>query len=281
MNFLFNNLVEYLKANKSRATDAFEARKEAAFTTMVGEWLGKNPSASKLHIAASQHKALRAAGVTTPMEKQWSDDFGEHDLSLSLQADNRPSTIIEIKFARTAGKDSGEQDQVIQPYFSFLNNLLYSALGQSARNITVPSHVAIAFIGDSIFSASRPDSKNPWQTLVSKAPEDGIDSILFAPSAARLNSGRGSGKSWPDVRDPTSLEQRHLGMVFTGGTGAKLMGIYRRSKSSLRVRFEVQHAKIPANSSYFHIIALEPTSIELEDGEKRIGDLGTILNWLP
>ena len=199
MKFAFDQLVTHLTAEAVDLATARSSRKEAPITAMIGAFLGGMPNASALHIAGSCHDRLRSKGVRVRLEKQWADKFGEHDVSLSCEGHERPVTVAEVKYARTVGGESGEQDQVVQPYCYLINDLLFAALGYCARRADDATYVSLVLVEDAIFSATKDGSVNPWQTLVGSDPYPASDQIAFVPRSAQPNSGRGSRKPWPEA----------------------------------------------------------------------------------
>src|SRR6478672_4474465 len=116
MQFPFKELCSHLQKNAAEVNTARLTRKETALTAIVGQFYASLPSAKAIHIAKSSHSAI--TGKSIQLKKQWTDRFGEHDVSVQFDSDT-PKYITEVKYARTAGADSGEQNQVVQTYCYF------------------------------------------------------------------------------------------------------------------------------------------------------------------
>lgn len=239
-----------------------------------------------MHIAASSHQAL--GHLSCKKKKQWTDEFGEHDVALSLAGEEIPSTVVEVKYARSVGNDVASQDQVVQPYCYFLYDVVFSGLSHARRGPSNPVIASVAFIEDAIYSRSRTDSPNPWRALVDTTTTAdgspvGSDSIDIVPSSAGTNAGRGANKRWPDFRASTTIERRHISLVLTGGTSTKLHGIFLRDRFRLRVVFHKRYRLLELpDQSPLHLLAIEAVDIRLvaADGTM-VTDQEQLLKWLP
>lgn len=278
MQFPFEELCGHLKKNAAQVNTARLTRKETALTAIVGQFYASLPGAKAIYIASSSHGAI--SGKDIDLRKQWTDRFGEHDVSVQFEG-VAPKYVTEVKYARIAGADSGEQNQVVQTYCYFIYDLLFSAISGLHSKPQGTSTGALAFVEDAVISKSRPDMSNPWKSLAGNVCRDAKDSLHISPSTAKINSGRGNNKTWPDFRAPTTIEQRHISLSMTGGTSTKLLGLFTRDPYSLHIDFSKSYECLTLNEEKLHVLFLQPTNLELRGVGTPVTDKEAILRWLP
>jgi hypothetical protein len=286
--FPFKELCGHLEARARAVNAARKKRKESALTKIVGQFYASLEGAETIHIAKSSHAAIHSyvrREKRIELETQLTDAFGEHDVSVRFKDKTTLGLTTEVKYARTAGKGdgAGEQNQVVQTYCYFIHDLLFSALSAIDARKNGRTTGALAFVEDKVMSKTREGSSNPWKSLADCGSCPGLDDHLeINPSKAKENSGRGN-KEWPDFRDARTIKQRHVSLSMTGGTSAKLLGIFRRQELVLRIDFENWYKCIELNRRRrkLHILFLQPTKVELRSSEGAITEMDAILKWLP
>jgi hypothetical protein len=209
-------------------------------------------------------------------------------VALSLAGEDLPSTVAEVKYARSVGSEDNSQDQVVQPYCYFLYDVIFSGLSHARRAAANPVVAAVAFIEDAIYARLRPDSPNPWAALADGSTPAigspaGTDCIDIVPWEAGPNAGRGVNKRWPDFRDPKTIERRHISLALTGGTSAKLLGIFLRDRYRLRVVFHKKYRRLDLPGQQpLHLLVTEAVSVGLVGADgSTVADVNQILKWLP
>ena len=279
MEFPVDRFIDFLNRSTKAVDRARSDRKETQLTNLVGHFLSTIKNAKELQIAGSSHDQFERYELQ--LSTQYSDKFGEHDVSLSTDVENK--CVIEVKYARSAGKDSGSQDQIVQPYCYFINDLIYSSLGHLARKSMNPVYVSIAFIEQNIFEKEREKSNNPFRTLSEqKEGGEGTCKLLINPSVAQENLGRGKTKTWPDFLEPTSLERRHLSLALTGGTSAKLLGVFERGNKQIEIEYfkETRVLENPDNPDLYCLF-IQPVNMKLLSGDYETEELEKIIKFLP
>lgn len=284
---LYQDLHEWLQKNSCYVDNIINATGEGVATVVTGYALAKEREWSTVMVAKEAWKNnIKESHKSITVHPQFADDFGEHDLSLDKeekkqeQEQYKPSTILEVKRAKQAG-NSAKQNQVIQPFCLFINDIFFSCLNKRLNDKeNNHEYGAILYIEKKLYSPKE-DSDSPWKQLFKEIPSKPKEnSIIYeiAPHLAKDNSGRGS-KTRPDFTDPNQLQKRHISLMLTCGTNGKLLGIFKREKYTLRLKFSA--ALFEVQDLVACVCIAEGLELFDSENNKIVEEDETLLRWLP
>lgn len=213
---------------------------------------------------------------------EWSDQFGNVDLVII--GDNL-ATIFEVKFATRNENVGGTAAH--DTFWLYIYDLIVTWLQKSENEGRVSYCLAVVESSEFLHSYTEREPEfqgfdeefpSVWAQAFSVGEGQQSAELTLSPSLARRSAGRGI-RQPARFELPESLTRKHISRALTGAMNSKLLGLFLRGDSSIRIEYDFYSQQV---GDYHVMVLCEITDVVVIDefGEEH-ADVNSVLHFLP